>query len=1090
MKTRLLSVLLCLSLPTVVWAEMRLEWMRELPVRKPAWEHTSRMRRDVAYPLLAQGEMLLVGCEHNGALLAVDLDTGAERWRFYTGAPVRMAPAGDGRRVFVASDDGYLYALDAQGKLLWKFRGGPSPRKVIAHQRLISAWPGGADPVVDGSRVFFVAGHWPVDGVYIHALDTETGRPVWTNSSALYRPHGATQVAGGKLFVYGHGGSGAYDTPTRKPLAEKLPKLSLPEELAVPDGVDGDVVDARMHAGRRIVVTAQGRIYCFADRPAEKVGRARRSAKVPAADSGKPTDSEAARRLLERTGVREGYALVLGLNDGALVEGLLRNSELRIVAVESDAKRADAVRRRLDDRGLFDDHRLSVYEGDPAECGLPPYIASLITTEADLKLTDTLRESLRPYSGTFAVLGGDKLTIQRRSGPVAGSGQWTHEYATAANSLSSAETVVRAPLGILWYEGPAGDARFYFDGHVDHQSGHGVSPLPPGAEIVNGRMILQGPGRLGAFDIYTGRLLWETELPEVYGFGGREGGVGIHSKKHREPWRYGPAMEAELPATHHSRTTGLNFTSAADGIYVCAGRELLCYSPEDGSRRSTWNIPLPAAEKESFCWGSVRVCGDRLIATAFQPQDLVDAQCGHDGNGGEWSKDRMPMAYLMALDRTSGRLLWSRQATFGFLNRGIAVGKGTVFCVDTMAPNTLEKFRQANRRLPSTSPMLYALDVADGRPRWQFEPGVLVMNLTYAEHRDILIVPCRNLMTWQDGRWSAGDAKLSRNAPGRMWGLRGNDGKELWRIEEAAYSEPHVVLGDMILDRYCYTHDLLTGRRHQRVNPLTGRKEPWHFRKGGCNHLVACPTLVTWRTAFYDLAGQSGSMQLYGMNMGCTPTMLPAGGVLNVPNFGTHHKRERMTALAMIHRPGNQLWTQYNTSREKTTAEPAAIRRVGFNFGAPGDRLAEDGTLWLSITPRKSENLQLAPKEQGWFRFEPTPGDSWIANTGTEGISEITVPMLLATDKRRQLADDHARRYDLRLHFAEPGPVGPGQRVFSVMVEGRPVLKGLDIVKAAGAAHKHIVRELKNVEVQGPLNLSFSASRGTPLICGVEVVAR
>lgn len=106
------------------------------------------------------------------------------------------------------------------------------------------------------------------------------------------------------------------------------------------------------------------------------------------------------------------------------------------------------------------------------------------------------------------------------------------------------------------------------------------------------------------------------------------------------------------------------------------------------------------------------------------------------------------------------------------------------------------------------------------------------MNLTYAERRDVLIVPCRNLTTWQDGRWVAGngDGKPSRNASGRMWGLRGSDGKELWRIEEAAYSEPHIVLGDMILDRYCYSHELLTGHRHQRVNPLTGQKEPWHFR--------------------------------------------------------------------------------------------------------------------------------------------------------------------------------------------------------------------------------------------------------------------
>jgi len=42
------------------------------------------VRCDVAYPLLVRGDALLVGCEHNGALLAIDLDTGVEQWPFFT----------------------------------------------------------------------------------------------------------------------------------------------------------------------------------------------------------------------------------------------------------------------------------------------------------------------------------------------------------------------------------------------------------------------------------------------------------------------------------------------------------------------------------------------------------------------------------------------------------------------------------------------------------------------------------------------------------------------------------------------------------------------------------------------------------------------------------------------------------------------------------------------------------------------------------------------------------------------------------------------------------------------------------------------
>ena len=366
------------------------------------------------------------------------------------------------------------------------------------------------------------------------------------------------------------------------------------------------------------------------------------------------------------------------------------------------------------------------------------------------------------------------------------------------------------------------------------------------------------------------------------------------------------------------------------------------------------------------------------------------------------------------------------------------------------------------------------------------------MKIAYSQQRDLPVVPNRNEIVWKDGNWvfeGEGDW-AGKNTPGRMWGLRGRDGKQIWHVDEAPYFEPHILLGDVLIDRNGYSYDLGTGKRHLRTNPLTGRKEPWHFRKGGCNHLVACPTLITWRNAYYDLADHSGSMPLHGMNMGCTPTMLPAGGVLNVPNFGTHHKRSRMTALALVHRPENRLWTQLNTSREKLTAPPVALRRAGFNFGAPGDRFAEDGTLWLSTTARKSEDVELTPKEIDWFRLEPGDADAWIVSSGVQNVSEIAIPMVVTTDKNARQSDDEKRRYDVRLYFAEPEPLRPGQRVFTVSLEGNPVVKDLDVVKATGGPHQPLVCELKNVEIQGALDLAFTASKGRPLLCGVEVVAR
>jgi len=98
--------------------------------------------------------------------------------------------------------------------------------------------------------------------------------------------------------------------------------------------------------------------------------------------------------------------------------------------------------------------------------------------------------------------------------------------------------------------------------------------------------------------------------------------------------------------------------------------------------------------------------------------------------------------------------------------------------------------------------------------------------------------------------------------------------------------------------------------------------------------------------------------------------------------------------------------------------------------------------------------------------------------------------MLQAADKNARRADDETRRYDVRLHFVDPDPIEPGARVFTVFLEGKPVLVDLDIAQATRNPYQPLTRELKNVEVHGALDLIFEASKGEPLLCGVEVIAR
>ena len=57
--------------------------------------------------------------------------------------------------------------------------------------------------------------------------------------------------------------------------------------------------------------------------------------------------------ILEATGVRDGYALVLGIDRGRLVEELVRQSSLHVIAVDDDAGKVAALRERLYLAGLY-----------------------------------------------------------------------------------------------------------------------------------------------------------------------------------------------------------------------------------------------------------------------------------------------------------------------------------------------------------------------------------------------------------------------------------------------------------------------------------------------------------------------------------------------------------------------------------------------------------------------------------------------------------------------------------------------------------------------------------------------------------------
>src|SRR5688572_14609934 len=168
----------------------------------PAWPSSDRLTYDRGNVPIVAGGLVVFGSSADGKIRALEAATGVERWSFFTGGPVRFAPAAWKDRLFAVSDDGHLYCLKAQdGRLLWKKRGGPSERWVLGNDRLISHWPARGGPVVADDTVYFGAGIWPSDGIHLYALDAESGRVKWVNdqSGSLYmpQPHGGANAESG-----------------------------------------------------------------------------------------------------------------------------------------------------------------------------------------------------------------------------------------------------------------------------------------------------------------------------------------------------------------------------------------------------------------------------------------------------------------------------------------------------------------------------------------------------------------------------------------------------------------------------------------------------------------------------------------------------------------------------------------------------------------------------------------------------------------------------------------------------------------------------------------------------------------------------
>ncbi len=153
----------------------------------PQWNYpapTIKWRTKVPGPVWAglerdhQTGMLFVGTDA-GTLHALD-EAGKQRWRFETGKPIKARPAAIGEAVYVASDSGFLYKLDVRsGREAWRARiDTGSPARIPVDQPKTRWDRYGSSVVADAERVYVAS-----RDNHLYALDLESGKERWRFAS-------------------------------------------------------------------------------------------------------------------------------------------------------------------------------------------------------------------------------------------------------------------------------------------------------------------------------------------------------------------------------------------------------------------------------------------------------------------------------------------------------------------------------------------------------------------------------------------------------------------------------------------------------------------------------------------------------------------------------------------------------------------------------------------------------------------------------------------------------------------------------------------------------------------------------------------
>ena len=810
-----------------------------------------------------------------------------------------------------------------------------------------------------------------------------------------------------------------------------------------------------------------------------------------------------ANEILQRSGQRSGYCLLLGNEQGRLAYELAKQSELTIYAVEPDREKANSARDTLQRAGIHAT-RITVVNHPLDDLPFSNYFANLIVSDSMLVSGElpgdaaSASRHLKPCGGVvilgrpdnapsasdFAttdetltwlasfyqrdegeVIASEPWSMLRR-GKLAGAGNWSHQYGNAANTSSTDDHRVRDGLGVLWYGDPGPSSM------INRHEAAGA-PLS-----TNGRMFIQGTDKLMAYDAYNGTFLWEHANP---------GAIRTGVFNNRE--------------TH-------NLAASDEALYAAVDNKCVALDAATGRVIATYQTP-DSPDGIERAWAYLAYDAGQIFGTSTIREEL-EKRMRRRGLTVKTQTDA-----VFAVDANTGQRTWVYRGS-NILHTTIAVGPKHVFFIDSsITPEERQQLylkdkgdlktltgdaaKKAEKEMKEYDIRLaVAIDRITGEKVWEKPVNVTdttdvsagggSLTLMYANEHIVLCGANANGHFWKQFLSGEFDKR-------KLLVLDAKDGSELWS-KNANYMNRPAVVGDQIIAEP-WAFELHSGKPKTRPHPLTGKASEWRFSRPGhhCGVITATPNMMFFRSGFigyYDLYKDSGTRHFAGQRLGCWVNAIPGNGLVMIPEASAGCVCQFSIASTVVMEPKTESksWGIFSA-----VGPTKPVKRMSINFGAPGDRKDVTQREWFGYPrPKHRERLEFVfdlkaklANGGGWYSRNlesisiADVDKPWVFSSGVRGLDRCEIPLLGKGDPECN--------YDVKFYFANLQEHDTS--AFDIKLQSQVVKK--DIVAKASTRNEPVepkVITVNNVTVDKNLVVELvpSETSSLPVLSGIEVI--